>query len=226
MGACGARGWLGISSGRRFSSPPPAKKVSSSPMKAVEGTDMMKAGTCPLPREEHSLLVASLLPPRGIFRLTALSAQPVLQPCHQRSPPLHEFPSLGHQISVICHRRVRVQWDPAAGLQFRAPIPSLFHVSAPVSSFASCCLRLLGARESRDAGPGPGPPARGSLQRRGEQAGAAGLQQPAPSRPCWDGAGAPGEVRSGLGTLRPGCGTGKNPEPGSVPTEPSAAGLR
>lgn len=133
---------------------------------------MMKAGTCPLPREEHSLLVASLLPPRGIFQLTALSALPVLQPCHQRSPTLHEFPSLGHQISVICHRRVRVQWDPAAGLQFRAPIPSLFHVSAPVSSFASCCLRLLGARASRDAGPGPGLPARGGLQRRGEQAGA------------------------------------------------------
>uniref|UniRef100_A0A8B9Z0B5 Paralemmin-1 n=1 Tax=Buteo japonicus TaxID=224669 RepID=A0A8B9Z0B5_9AVES len=65
-------------SGGRLSSLSPAeKKVSSSPMKAVEGTDMMKAGRCPLPREERSFPVASPSP-----STPPLGSLPTSQPCH------------------------------------------------------------------------------------------------------------------------------------------------
>lgn len=97
-------------------------------MKAVQGTDMMKAGTCPLPREDRSLL-----PPCSTSQLSAFHAQPTLQFCHQRSPPLDEFPSLGQRTSFICHQMVHFRWKPAAGSLFGVPtLLPLFHVSALV----------------------------------------------------------------------------------------------
>ncbi|KAI1230542.1 hypothetical protein IHE44_0010004 [Lamprotornis superbus] len=68
------------------------KRVSSSPMKAVEGSDMMKAGRCPLPWEECSFQAAS---PPLCTALGSLPPQPL------PAVPLDAFPSPGQRTSVI-----------------------------------------------------------------------------------------------------------------------------
>lgn len=93
---------------------------------------MMKAGRCPLLREERSFPVASPSP-----STPPLGSLPTSQPCHRCSPPLDGFPSPRQRTSVICNQRVCFRFHPTAGSWFRAPPPTPFHVSAPVSSFAS-----------------------------------------------------------------------------------------
>lgn len=125
-------------------SPPPAdKRVSSSPMKAVEGSDMMKAGRWPLPWEERSFRAASPSPPAPPSARCHRSHSP---PC--RSMPFQaqgrEQPSLQSQGLVLLPPH---GWFVAQGLSTSA----LFHVSAPVSSFP-LRLQLLCAGGRQQSG--------------------------------------------------------------------------
>lgn len=130
-------------SGGRLSSPSPAEKVSSSPMKAVEGTDMMKAGRCLLPREEHSFPVASPLPSRAAPQLAARPAAlpPPLPTARWLSKPKAQNISYlqSEGLFSLPHRGWFVVQGPPS-----PPVPYL------CSSFILrllLCLRLLGARE-------------------------------------------------------------------------------
>lgn len=126
-------------------------------MKAVQGTDMMKAGTCPLPLED-----CSLLPPCSTSQLSAFHAQPTLQFCHQRSPPLDEFPSLGHRMSFICHQMVHsfflleaCGWFSARG-PHSSPSVSCLCSGLILSSCSFCCFLMQGSRTMRGQGWGGG----------------------------------------------------------------------
>lgn len=189
-------------SGGCLSSPSPAeKKVSSSPMKAVEGTDMMKAGGCPLPWEERCFPVASPPPrSRAAPRLAARSAAlpPPLPTARWLSKPKAEH----------------VVYLQSEGFGFaspprlvRVPCPhSPFNVSAPVSSFTSrsVCGRsgtvvpawLMPRQRWRPRGCrwGACRVLRARRAARGQATRAEGGQMR-----CWRGLG---------GRLRPGCGTG------------------
>lgn len=119
------KGCDGLGSGDHLSSPSPAEKVSSSPMKVVEGTDMMKAGGYLLPGEQLSLPAPS--PPRCSR--------------HRRSMPFHA-PGTEHRLFAI------------RAFVF-ASTPRLVRGSGPphaphlCSGFILClllCLRLLGCQ--------------------------------------------------------------------------------
>lgn len=137
-----ARGPLGdgFGSGGCLSSPSPAeKKVSSSPMKAVEGTDMMKAGGCALPQEERSFPIASPSrpPPRRPSARCPPTATTHRSMAFQARGRAHCLFAIGGFVFASTPRLVR-------GSELPSHPP--FHVSAPVSSFASRSVRGFSER--------------------------------------------------------------------------------
>lgn len=143
------------------SSPPPAdKRLSSSPMKAVEGTDMMKAGRCPLPWEESSFQAAS---PSPLHRpwLAATAAAPRSMPFQAQGA---QHPSLQSQGLVLLppHGWFVAQGPPVPCLCSGFILPALFAASLSRGEAAECQqsdpVRLWGHTL------GPGCPSLGGLQ--------------------------------------------------------------
>lgn len=175
MGTPGDR----FGSGGRLSSPSPAdKRVSSSPMKAVEGSDMMKAGRCPLPWEERSFQAASPSPPHRP-RLAATAAAP-RRAARCLSKPRAE--NIRH-----CNHRVWFCFHPTVGSRLRASPPQprsmsllQFHPSRSVCSFSAQGRgsRVLAA-STADPVRGPGAAATGSYGAHGARLPELGGLQPA-----------------------------------------------
>lgn len=146
-------------------SPPPAdKRVSSSPMKAVEGSDMMKAGRCPLPWEERSFQAAS---PSLLHhsRLAATAAAP------RRAARCLSKPRAEN--SRHCNHRVWFFFHPTVGLWLRAPTPQPYSMSL-LQFHPSCSVCSFSAQ-----GGGSRVPATGSYRARGTRLPELGGLQPA-----------------------------------------------